>query len=116
VTRLLAGFLGLCLGAVLANPAAPDETPTSQPARVHGETLAPAPADSGLPDGYVITPNGYFHKSCIVQIETGERVLRNGDIQRADGSIEKREPCRFPSYRPDRNGGMREVLPEDDAK
>jgi hypothetical protein len=54
---------------------------------------------AGVPDGYVITPFGYFHPSCVRQVTEGENLVADGlVIQHADGSIEKVPACEYPRY------------------
>jgi hypothetical protein len=56
---------------------------------------------SNVPDEYVITPFGYFHPSCVQKLVKGERLLADGRIQHADGSIEKNVAvCNYPRYTP----------------
>jgi hypothetical protein len=52
----------------------------------------------GVPDGYVITPFGYFHPSCMLQLAEGETLLANGLVQHADGTVENVAPCDYPRY------------------
>ncbi len=51
-----------------------------------------------VPENYVITPNGYFHPSCVVQVDEGSTVMAGGSIQHADGSIQKVPACAYPHY------------------
>ena len=52
-----------------------------------------------VPENYVITPFGYFHPSCVVQLKEGEDLLAVGpSIQRPDGSLERIGPCGYPRY------------------
>jgi len=54
---------------------------------------------AGVPDGYVITPFGYFHPSCVLQLAEAENLLADGRvIQHADGSIEDVAACEYPRY------------------
>ena len=59
--------------------------------------IAPRPAS--VPSNYVITPFGYFHPSCVREIQRGQTVLGDGRIRFADGS-EEAIPlvCSFPRY------------------
>jgi len=53
----------------------------------------------GVPDGYVITPFGYFHPSCVLRLTEGEALLADGRvIQHADGAISNIAPCDYPRY------------------
>jgi hypothetical protein len=68
-------------------------------------TMAYAQAPAGpnrpaaVPDGYVITPFGYFHPSCVRQLTEGETLLADGRvIQRADATLENIPACDFPRY------------------
>jgi hypothetical protein len=65
--------------------------------------LAQAPAGPnrpiGVPDDYVITPSGYFHASCVREVEEGGTLLENGPaIRHANGTIEKVPVCQYPHY------------------
>jgi len=54
---------------------------------------------AGVPEGYVITPNGYFHPSCVKQLAKGDTVL--GDrhaIQHVDGTLDNFTACNYPRY------------------
>jgi hypothetical protein len=54
---------------------------------------------ANVPDGYVITPFGYFHPSCVQSLAKGERLMANGHLQHADGSIEEKAAvCGYPHY------------------
>ncbi len=56
---------------------------------------------ANVPDGYVITPFGYFHSSCVQSLAKGERLLVNGRIQHGDGSVEdKVAVCNYPRFTP----------------
>ena len=67
-------------------------------------TMAYAQAPAGpnrpgdVPDGYVITPFGYFHPSCVLQLRKGESLLANGLVQHADGTFGNVAPCDYPRY------------------
>jgi hypothetical protein len=52
-----------------------------------------------VPEGYRITPLGYFHPSCVQSLTKGERLLADGRVQQADGSIQgKALTCMYPHY------------------
>jgi len=52
-----------------------------------------------VPDGYVITPFGYFHPSCVLQLKDGENLLADGHVlQHADGTTENLATCAYPHY------------------
>lgn len=54
---------------------------------------------AGVPDGYVITPFGYFHPSCVLRLAKGETLLADGRvIQHADGTLENIPACEYPHY------------------
>ena len=64
-----------------------------------GPTLAGPSRPAGVPVGYVITPNGYFHPSCVRQLTKGDVVLSDrGAIQHMDGTIENISACNYPRY------------------
>jgi hypothetical protein len=54
-----------------------------------------------VPAGYVVTPFGYFHPSCVQSIAEGETLLANGQVQHSDGSVTGKTTCNYPRYAPD---------------
>jgi hypothetical protein len=66
---------------------------------LHAQAPAGPRLPAGVPDGYVITPFGYFHPSCVLKIAEGETLLANRRIlQRADGTLENIPACAYPHY------------------
>jgi hypothetical protein len=53
---------------------------------------------SGVPADYVITPFGYFHPSCVLQLKKGESFQAGGVLRHADGSTETVPFCPYPHY------------------
>jgi hypothetical protein len=79
----------------------------------HGYPQAPSPAQgkvdqvfpagskrpTNVPEGYVVTPNGYFHPSCVRHLAQKDHVMSDGRIQHIDGSIDGAGPvCAYPRY------------------
>ena len=54
-----------------------------------------------VPAGYVVTPFGYFHPSCVQSIAEGETLLANGQVQHSDGSVTGKTTCSYLRYAPD---------------
>jgi hypothetical protein len=55
-----------------------------------------------IPQGYVITPFGYFHPSCVQSIAEGETLLADGRVQHVDGTVEGNiAVCNYLRYKPD---------------
>jgi hypothetical protein len=55
---------------------------------------------AGVPSNYVITPFGYFHPSCVLQLNKGEHMDVGGMLHHADGSTAQVGPCQYPRYMP----------------
>jgi hypothetical protein len=57
---------------------------------------------AGVPEGFVITPSGYFHPSCVVELAKGD-VLHSDvkTIARANGTVENIKVCGYAHYRAD---------------
>ncbi len=54
-----------------------------------------------VPEGYLITPFGYFHPSCVQSLSVGESMLPDGRLQHADGSVAPTVAiCDYPHYTP----------------
>jgi hypothetical protein len=54
---------------------------------------------AAVPDGYVITPFGYFHPSCVREVASGDTVLEDGRVQHADGTADAKAPvCGYARY------------------
>jgi hypothetical protein len=61
------------------------------------QKLAGPHRPAAVPEGYVITPFGYFHPSCVREVAIGDMVLADGRVQHADGSVEAESPvCGYP--------------------
>src|SRR4051794_3027474 len=50
------------------------------------------------PDGYVVTPHGYFHASCVVELGADEHQRADGLLERSDGAVRSAPPCRHARY------------------
>ncbi|PMS19383.1 hypothetical protein C0Z18_13730 [Trinickia dabaoshanensis] len=55
-------------------------------------------APAGVPKGYVVTPFGFFHPSCVHAVGRGEVLLSDGRIERADGTALPVRACAYPAY------------------
>ena len=53
---------------------------------------------TGVPDDYVVTPNGYFSPDCVATVHEGDRLQKNGLIQHASGVTEKVTTCGKANY------------------
>lgn len=63
------------------------------------QKLAGANRPAAVPEGYVITPFGYFHPSCVRAVESGGTALADGRIQHEDGTVDAVAPsCAYPHY------------------
>lgn len=87
--------LAICTGAVVAQE---NDGPFLNQALVAGSNR---PAN--VPQGYVLTPFGYFHPSCVQKIAAGDTLLADGRVKHQDGKAPASVPvCRYPRY--DRHG------------
>jgi len=75
---------------------------------IAGLTAAQAQAPAGpnrpaaVPGGYVITPFGYFHPSCVVQLANGDELRPDQNVIRhANGTAANMHVCAYPHYRAD---------------
>lgn len=65
------------------------------------QALTPAGAKrpAGVPEGYVITPFGYFHPTCVKQLAEGDVVRRDMNaIQHKNGNYDNITACAFPRF------------------
>jgi hypothetical protein len=80
-------------------------------ASLSGQAAAPALAGdvaaaktsrpAQVPEDFVITPFGYFHPSCVLEIEEGEKLLADGRVKHVDGAVDANGPaCSYPHYTP----------------
>jgi hypothetical protein len=69
------------------------------PAFASNLAVASRPAD--VPQEFVITPFGYFHPSCVLQVAEGDTLLADGRVEHANGTVEANVPvCNYPHYTP----------------
>lgn len=81
---------------------------------VLGEPTAAASLPSmphGVPGDYVVTPNGFFHPSCVHRIESDETLHADGRVVREDGSERRTTPCAYPHYAADGTRLARDAVP-----
>ena len=84
-------FRAACVVALLLLWAAANPMYAQTPAGTHHP--------AGVPDNYLITPFGYFHPSCVIELAQGDTQVDNGHaIQHQDGSITQIAPCAYPRY------------------
>ena len=51
-----------------------------------------------MPLDYVVTPNGFFHPSCVVQLGEDDELAPDGNVRHADGSARKVAACGHASF------------------
>ncbi|UKE74260.1 hypothetical protein [Xanthomonas graminis] len=90
---LLLPLMGLSVTA-LAQTSSPD----ARLARVGALPAEHKPA--GVPDDYVQTPFGYFPPACVHQVHNGERILKDGGLQHANGTREPAQACTRDNFTP----------------
>ncbi len=68
-------------------------------ATVYAQVPAGANRPAAVPEGYLITPMGYFHPSCVKQVAKGD-VLHPEEmaIAHADGSFDSMTECAYPHF------------------
>jgi hypothetical protein len=68
-------------------------------ATVYAQVPAGANRPATVPEGYLITPMGYFHPSCVKQVAKGD-VLHPDEmaIHHADGSFDSMQVCAYPHF------------------
>lgn len=89
------------LGATLFSAACAAQTAVDDPALRLNTVRAGAPGTPrGVPDGYVVTPAGYFHPSCVRHVRADEVVdMRSGAIVDARGTVKRAAAaCRYPRF------------------
>lgn len=87
----------LCIAGSAWVPAEPVHAANAASLTTVGQ-LSTDQKPSGVPDDYVVTPNGYFAASCVVTVHQGDKLQADGMIQRAGGALEKPATCTQPNY------------------
>jgi hypothetical protein len=67
--------------------------------RATNVTVAGLERPADVPPGYVITPFGYFHPSCVMMLAPGNALLASS-VQHADGTVEPAPVCQYAHYTP----------------
>ncbi len=57
-------------------------------------------APRNVPSNYVVTPDGYFHPSCVDTVASDESLDAYGNIINASGVVRHLAPCAYPHYAP----------------
>ncbi len=92
----VAAFFAVCValcGVAPAWAAGASATATALPTPALARHAPP-----GVPQGYVVTPFGYFHPSCVHAVGHGEVLLGDGRIKRTDGTTSAMQVCRYARY------------------
>jgi hypothetical protein len=90
----------LIASALLAACGGPaDDTAASSPTVDDGALgVAEAGRPAQVPSGFVATPHGYFHPSCVVELGDDERVGDSGEVVRQGAERRALAPCRHSRY------------------
>lgn len=100
-------WLASCADAPEIDDVAFDEAEAiAQTALAHAPLAIPT--RGAAPEGYLATPHGFFHPSCVIEIGSDEKQAPDGSIQRASGAIRSVAPCKFAHF--DRSG--RAIAPD----
>ncbi|GLQ86820.1 hypothetical protein [Dyella flagellata] len=91
-------FTALSVFGMQANPAKAADQIGSQPQLRTVASLTESARPAGVPENYVITPQGYFPLACVHHLQPGEKLRRNGGIETVDGSLRSVAPCTRPHY------------------
>lgn len=55
---------------------------------------------ASVPNGYIVTPFGYFHRSCVLELKDKETLVEHGSVIRhADGTRTSVVPCSYPHFK-----------------
>jgi hypothetical protein len=68
------------------------------PALTRAADLSAAARPAVVPLDYVVTPNGYFHASCVKQLAADDEVAADGSVLRSDGTRQATAACAYPSF------------------
>ena len=99
----LAGQILAALFAMLISVLAPGQAQNEDGATTGREATPKAPNTQAFvpPDGYEVTPAGYFHESCVRTIANGDRLLVDGRVQHANSTTDDAAAvCNYPRYTP----------------
>jgi hypothetical protein len=71
-------------------------------AAAQAQTPAGQNRPATVPEGYVITPFGYFHPTCVNHLAKGDVVRQDeAAVQHANGTSDKIHACAYPHYKAD---------------
>lgn len=66
---------------------------------LHAQAPAGHNRPASVPEGYLITPFGYFHSSCVVRMAEGDKRIASGSaIQHRDGTINTVPACGYQHF------------------
>ncbi len=66
---------------------------------LHAQAPAGPNRPAGVPGNYVVTPFGYFHPSCVVELAAGDTLLKDESaVHHFDGSRSAVPACAYPRY------------------
>ncbi|MGH8213072.1 MAG: hypothetical protein ACRESC_06475 [Gammaproteobacteria bacterium] len=74
-------------------------------------TVLNSNAPRNIPSDYVVTPDGYFHPSCVDTVAPDESLDAYGNIINASGIVRHLTPCAYPHYAPNGERLQGDALP-----
>jgi len=97
---LLAFALGLTFALVPTPSLTQDQRSEETSRNPSGPNVTSHSYPSDVPAEYVITGTGYFHPSCVIQLEEGDTLEEDNRVLRhQDGRRDDIPPCKFPRYK-----------------
>ncbi len=99
---LRSGLIACASGLLMVGCGSPAPDVTAVEAAVPAAAVAlqsaPAVRAPSVPDDYVATPNGFFHRSCVIELAAGETIGQDRKIHGLDGRTRDITPCGHPQY------------------
>ncbi len=97
-SSLIACLSGLLMAGCGSPPPEAPVAEAAVPAAPAALGTPPSVRPPTVPDDYVATPNGFFHRSCVIELAQDETIGADHKIHRADGRTRDITPCDHPRY------------------
>jgi hypothetical protein len=72
--------------------------PTSAQSAISADQMGSVGIGDSLPAGYIVTPAGLYHHTCVHQVDSTDVVRASGEVRHKDGTVEQYPPCAHPVY------------------
>jgi hypothetical protein len=95
--KMMSSAVALAMALAAAGCGQETENGTANPEVIASATTGGTPRPAGVPDDYVVTPHGWRHRSCVIEVG-GDETVGLHHVERAGGGRRAFGACQHPAF------------------